>query len=374
MTQTPPRPSAARAVPSVRPPTESMTRSYFGAAGSRRPPRPRGRRAGAPPPPARRADARRDVGAGEPRELHGEVADAAGGAGDEHAPAEEGPPLPRRVERGQPRHRERRGLREGHLVGQHGEARSSGTATRSADAPSPRNPTTRASGARPRAVGGGALDHAGQVPARPPAGGAIPDRRTSPRFSETPLRRTTASHRSGTGSLTGRMTSRPGASGSTTTARLVAQRVTPLAEHGLELAGRRGVAHPGEPPRSFISRAPFEEGGQGQPRERAADADALDPGRGELGDREAGIGGAHHHVDRLAHRRDHGADGGEVSHAGRVEHVGAGLLEGLQAADGVVEIAAVQGFSARAVSMKGTGSGRATSTAACTRSTARSKS
>src|SRR4030095_12707402 len=58
-------------------------------------------------------------------------------------------------------------------------------------------------------------------PARQPAA-AIPERRTSPRLSEIAWTRTTASSRLTVGSGTGRMTSRPGASGSTTTARLVA--------------------------------------------------------------------------------------------------------------------------------------------------------
>src|SRR5437762_4010281 len=46
------------------------------------------------------------------------------------------------------------------------------------------------------------------------------ERLTSPRLSETARTRTTAPPRSGTGAATGLMTSRPGASGSTTTARL----------------------------------------------------------------------------------------------------------------------------------------------------------
>src|SRR5436309_779644 len=51
-------------------------------------------------------------------------------------------------------------------------------------------------------------------------GTELAQRLTSPRLSETARTSTTASPRSGTGSATGRMTSRPGASGSTTTARL----------------------------------------------------------------------------------------------------------------------------------------------------------
>src|SRR3989442_10568602 len=48
----------------------------------------------------------------------------------------------------------------------------------------------------------------------------MPARLTSPRLREIARRRPTASPRSGTGAATGLMTSRPGASGSTTTARL----------------------------------------------------------------------------------------------------------------------------------------------------------
>ena len=95
-----------------------------------------------------------------------------------------------------------------------------GTATRSAHAPSGRNPTTRvpAFGPEPSEAARSTRPARSQ-PGRQPAG-AMLDRLTSPRFSEIARTRTSASPRSVTGSGTGRMTSRPGASGSTTTARL----------------------------------------------------------------------------------------------------------------------------------------------------------
>src|SRR5438876_669209 len=64
-----------------------------------------------------------------------------------------------------------------------------------------------------------ATSSARSQPGRQPAT-AMVERLTSPRLSETARTRTTASLRSGTGSVTDLMTSRPGASGSTTTARL----------------------------------------------------------------------------------------------------------------------------------------------------------
>ena len=64
---------------------------------------------------------RRHVSAGEPRELHREVADAAGGARDEHASTEERPSLGEGVQRGESGHRKSGRLGERHLVGQRGE-------------------------------------------------------------------------------------------------------------------------------------------------------------------------------------------------------------------------------------------------------------
>src|SRR2546426_1252483 len=97
-----------------------------------------------------------------------------------------------------------------------------GTATRSAQAPSGRNPTTLAPARGPEpSAAGRSTSPARSQPGRQPSA-AMVDRLTSPRLSEMARTRTTASLRSGTGSETSRMTSRPGASGSTTTARLAA--------------------------------------------------------------------------------------------------------------------------------------------------------
>jgi hypothetical protein len=48
--------------------------------------------------------------------------------------------------------------------------------------------------------------------------------------------------------------------------------------------------------------------------------------------------GSGHDIDRLADRRTHGADGLDIAQPRRVKHIGAGLLEGLQPLDRVVEI------------------------------------
>src|SRR2546425_3910438 len=97
-----------------------------------------------------------------------------------------------------------------------------GTATRSAQAPSGRSPTTLAPARGPEpSAAGRSTSPARSQPGRQPAA-AMVERLTSPRLSEMARTRTTASLRSGTGSATSRMTSRPGASGSTTTARLPA--------------------------------------------------------------------------------------------------------------------------------------------------------
>src|SRR5207245_9234634 len=52
------------------------------------------------------------------------------------------------------------------------------------------------------------------------------------------------------------------------------------------------------------------------------------------------IGRAHHDVHRSLHRRGDVADRGQVPYPGRIEHVGAGLLEGLQPLDRVVQVEA----------------------------------
>ena len=77
----------------------------------------------------------------------------------------------------------------------------------------------------------------------------------------------------------------------------------------------------------------------------------------------------------LRQRRTDRAHRREIGQAGREQHVGARLLEGLQAPDRVVQIGLPRRkFSARAVSMKWNGSSRAAATAAATRSVAREKS
>src|SRR4029453_10103145 len=93
-----------------------------------------------------------------------------------------------------------------------------GTATRSAQAPSGRKPTTRAPtlGPDPSAAARSTVPARSQ-PGRQPAA-AMVERRTSPRFREIARTRTMASPRSGVGSGTARMIRRPAAAGSTTTA------------------------------------------------------------------------------------------------------------------------------------------------------------
>jgi hypothetical protein len=71
---------------------------------------------------ARAARHRRHLGARIHRELQGEIADAAGGAGDQHAASQERRAVAQRAQRRQPRDRQRRGGGEAHLVGQRGEA------------------------------------------------------------------------------------------------------------------------------------------------------------------------------------------------------------------------------------------------------------
>ncbi len=111
-----------------------------------------------------------DVGAAEARELHREVTHAAGGAGHQHALAEDHAVLAESVEGGEAGDREGRGLGERHLlrqlgegVGRHRHALGPGALREEAD-------HARA-GLGPGAVGGGALHRTGQVPAWTPAGG-----------------------------------------------------------------------------------------------------------------------------------------------------------------------------------------------------------
>src|SRR5688572_15052443 len=111
-----------------------------------------------------------------------------------------------------------------------------------------------------------------------------------------------------------------------------------LLEDGFELFARDGPADPGECALVLHLARAIEERGQRQPRQRAADADALDAGVRELRDRQRGVGGAHDDVHGAAHGGRDGADHRQVLDARRVEHVRAGLLERLQPLDGVVEI------------------------------------
>ena len=48
--------------------------------------------------------------------------------------------------------------------------------------------------------------------------------------------------------------------------------------------------------------------------------------------------GLGHDIDRLAHRRTDGRHRLDVTEAWRIEHVGTGLLEGLQPLDRVVDV------------------------------------
>src|SRR5260370_1362468 len=110
-----------------------------------------------------------------------------------------------------------------------------------APAPSGRTRATRApTGGFERSAAGCSISPARSQPGRQPAA-AMPARRTSPRLSEIARTRTTASPRSGEDGRTDWMTSRPGASGSTTTARLV------VTAH-LPGDGRRSRIPSGSPP------------------------------------------------------------------------------------------------------------------------------
>ena len=77
---------------------------------------------------------------------------------------------------------------------------------------------------------------------------------------------------------------------------------------------------------------------QGDPVQAAADAHAPHAGLAELVQRDLRIGESHHRVERLLQRRGHGAHFLQAVEPRRVEHVRAGGLEGLQAADGVVHV------------------------------------
>src|ERR1051326_192023 len=110
------------------------------------------------------------------------------------------------------------------------------------------------------------------------------------------------------------------------------------AEDRLEVLGRQGVANPGEAALVLHLAGAPHEGGERETRQRPADAQPLDPDRFHFGGGERGIGGAHHHIERLAARLHYDAHGGEIAQPGRIEHIRPGLLERLQAPNGVVEV------------------------------------
>ena len=91
-------------------------------------------------------------------------------------------------------------------------------------------------------------------------------------------------------------------------------------------------------PLSFTSRAASSRPAHRRAIERGGEADALHAGRLQLGDGERLALDADHEVDRLRQRRAHRAHRREVGQARREQHVGAGLLEGLQPRDRVVEV------------------------------------
>ena len=111
----------------------------------------------------------------------------------------------------------------------------------------------------------------------------------------------------------------------------------------LHFLHRRHLAHIGERALVLHFAGAFQEGGERQARHRAADADALDAGFGELSTVSVGSAKPITRLNGFSERRHHGLDGGEVVQAGRIQHVGARGLERLQPLDGVVEVlAAVQ--------------------------------
>ena len=105
-----------------RPATRRPRTQARGRTGPRRPRRPRrrsGRRSRGPRFGPRRARHGRDVGAAERRQLHGDVPDAAGGAGDASTRAPKKRPVgAREVRRGRPGHREGGGADEVDALGQ----------------------------------------------------------------------------------------------------------------------------------------------------------------------------------------------------------------------------------------------------------------
>src|SRR5712692_5735950 len=220
VTHTPPRSRAARAVPRVRPPTDSMTRSYLGEGGISSPTTtswaPSWRSAG--PWSARRALAVTCAPASRASCTAKSPTPPVAPVTSTRRPRSS-PPFARAWSAVSPATGKVAACENVTLSGSSARA-CVGTATRFAHAPSGKSPTTRAPtrGPEPSAAAR-STSPARSQPGRQPAT-AVPERLTSPRLSEKARTRTTAPLRSGTGSATGRMTSWPGASGSTTTARL----------------------------------------------------------------------------------------------------------------------------------------------------------
>ena len=139
------------------------------------------------------------VGAADVGELHGEAADAAARAGDQHAPRDRGAADVEGQQGGDPGDRERRGLREAHLVGQDRDGVASGR-RRAAPTPGcggPRRGLPRAARCRRRPAR--RTVPARSQPVRLP-GGLLASALTSPRFSEIASTATSASLGSGSGS------------------------------------------------------------------------------------------------------------------------------------------------------------------------------
>src|SRR3954468_4078800 len=147
------------------------------------------------------------------------------------------------------------------------------------------------------------------------------------------------------------------------------------AEDRAQLLGGQDVLHP--PERAVLAHGErsFAHRREGQPSERAADAHPPDAGRFELLKREARVGESHDHVHGF------GTAATSVRMVGRSRMPGAYSTSGPAAAKAcsrrIVSSRSARPcrkFSARATTVKGNGSLRASSTAPATRSTAREKS
>ena len=108
--------------------------------------------------------------------------------------------------------------------------------------------------------------------------------------------------------------------------------------------------------------------------QRGRGADAAHPRRLQFGDAERFVLDADHETDRLRQRRRHAAHRVQARQGGREQHVGTGLLEGLQAADRVVEIGNAANEVLGPRGQRELERARAASTTAATRSTAALKS